>query len=209
MKNQFARLNSNEAHAVCLDDCPPEAWHAHCVNNSEKSAQGVTTPCYSDFASNFEIISCNKNYDFNHNNFYRNGNNQSLSFAEGVQTERRSETTEVIHNKFKYWIASLLSVARNDDSVDCHARQLARARCAPFGDDKLISHYEALAEVIQSVTDCFARQRRAFSPARNDGLFSRNDYGKDFIFDFGNNFNYGFLFNRKIKKNFKARRKTQ
>ena len=176
------------AHAVCLDDCPPEAWHAHCVNNSEKSAQGVTTPCYSDFASNFEIISCNKNYDFNHNNFYRNGNNQS--------------TTEVIHNKFKYWIASLLSVARNDDSVDCHARQVARALCEPFGDDKLISHYEALAEVIQSVMDCFAT-------ARNDGLFSRNDYGKDFIFDFGNNFNYGFLFNRKIKKNFKARRKTQ
>ena len=113
-------------------------------------------------------MSCNKNYDFNHNNFYRNGNNQS--------------TTEVIHNKFKYWIASLLSVARNDDSVDCHARQLARTRCAPFGDDR---------------------------KSRNDGLFSRNDYGKDFIFDFGNNFNYGFLFNRKIKKNFKARRKTQ
>ena len=30
-------------HAVCR-------WHAHCVNNSEKSTQGVTTPCYSDFA---------------------------------------------------------------------------------------------------------------------------------------------------------------
>ena len=162
MKNQCASLNNNEADAHCA----PTTERCNKNSAQEKdairnSAQGVTTPCYSDFASNFEIISCNENYDFNHNNFYRNGNNQS--------------TTEVIHNKFKYWIASLLSVARNDDSVDCHARQVARTLCAPFGDDKLISHYEALAEVIQSVMDCFARQRRAFSPARNDGLFSRND----------------------------------
>ena len=36
-----------------------------------------------------------------------------------------------------------------------------------------------------------------------NGLFSRNGYGEDFIFGFGNNFNYSFLFNRKInsKKN--------
>ena len=97
LKNQFASLNNNEA-------------DAHCAPTTEgcnkNSAQGVATPCYSDFASNFEIISCNENYDFNHNKYFcRNGNNY---------------------------------------------------------------------------------------------LFSRNDYGKDFIFDFGNNFNYGFLFNRKI-----------
>ena len=38
----------------------------------------------------------------------------------------------------------------------------------------------------------------------NNYLFSRNDYGEDFIFGFWNNFNYGFLFNRKnhFKKNF-------
>ena len=34
-----------------------------------------------------------------------------------------------------------------------------------------------------------------------DGLFSRNDYGRKFIFGFGNNLNFGFLFNRKTKKN--------
>ena len=66
LKNQFASLNNNAA-------------DAHCVNISEKSTQGVKTPCYSDFASNFEIISRNENYAFNHNkNFCRNGNNQSL-----------------------------------------------------------------------------------------------------------------------------------
>ena len=80
LKNQFASLNNNAA-------------DAHCVNISEKSAQEGslrltspqsvrplgTTPCYSDFASNFEIISRNENYAFNHNkNFCRNGNNQSL-----------------------------------------------------------------------------------------------------------------------------------
>ena len=134
LKNKFAILNNNAA-------------SAHCVNISEKSTQGVATPCYSDFASNFEIISRNENYAFNHNkNFYRNGNNQSL---------RGIENAEVIQNKFKYWIASLLSVARNDKFVIC--------------DDK-----------------------------SKDELFSRNDYGKDFIFDFWSNFNFGFLFNRKI-----------
>ena len=61
--------------------------------------------CYSDFASNFEIISRNENYAFNHNkNFCRNGNN----------------------------------------------------------------------------------------------IFLRNGYGGNFIFDFWNNSNFGFLFNRKI-----------
>ena len=51
---------------------------AHCVNNSEKSTQGVKTPCYSDYASNFEIISqsyygfCYKNYSFNLNQVFRN-----------------------------------------------------------------------------------------------------------------------------------------
>ena len=92
LKNKFAILNNNAA-------------SAHCVNISEKSTQGVATPCYSDFASNFEIISRNENYAFNHNkNFCRNGNN----------------------------------------------------------------------------------------------IFLRNDYGKDFIFGFWNNSNFGFLFNRKI-----------
>ena len=42
-----------------------------------------------------------------------------------------------------------------------------------------------------------------------DELFSRNDYGKDFIFGFWNNSNFGFLFNKKIKKNLFRRRKTQ
>ena len=50
----------------------------HCINNSEKSTQGVKTPCYSDYASNFEIISqsdygfCYKNYSFNLNQVFRN-----------------------------------------------------------------------------------------------------------------------------------------
>ena len=33
-KNQFESLNNNVAHAVCR-------WQAHCVNNSERSTQGV------------------------------------------------------------------------------------------------------------------------------------------------------------------------
>ena len=35
---------------------------------------------------------------------------------------------------------------------------------------------------------------------RKNDLFSRNDYGEKFIFGFGNNLNFGFLFNRKILK---------
>ena len=31
-----------------------------------------------------------------------------------------------------------------------------------------------------------------------NNIFLRNDYGKDFIFGFWNNSNFGFLFNRKI-----------
>ena len=87
MKNKFASLNNNVA-------------DAHCVNNSEKSAQGGslrltspqsvrplgTTPCYSDFASNFEIISqsdygfCYKNYFFNLNQVFRNNYDFCESF---------------------------------------------------------------------------------------------------------------------------------
>ena len=33
-------LNNNVAVASAC------RWHAHCVNNLEKSTQGVTTPCY-------------------------------------------------------------------------------------------------------------------------------------------------------------------
>ena len=75
----------------------------------------------------FEIISRNENYAFNHNNFYHNGNNRIWRLprllAKGTPTETKS---------------------------------------------------------------------------RNNELFSRNDYGKDFIFGFWNNSNFGFLFNRKI-----------
>ena len=94
-------------------------------------------------------MSCNENYDFNHNKiFCRNGNNRMERLprllAKGTPTETKS---------------------RNDEFVICNNGLL-------FLEDE---------------------------------LFSRNDYGGKFIFDFGNNFNYGFLFNRKInstKKNF-------
>ena len=96
----------------------------------------------------FEIMSCNESYDFNHNNFYHNGNNRMERLprllAKGTPTETKS---------------------RNDEFVICNNGLL-------FLEDE---------------------------------LFSRNDYGEDFIFGFWNNFNYGFLFNRKInstKKNF-------
>ena len=92
-KNQFASLNNNVTHAVCR-------WQAHCVNISEKSAQEgslrLTSPqsvrplgktsCYSDFASNFEIISqsyygfCYKNYFFNLNQVFRNNYDFCESF---------------------------------------------------------------------------------------------------------------------------------
>ena len=92
------------------------------------------THCYSDFASNFEIISRNENYAFNHNNFYHNGNN-------------------------RIWrLPRLLTKSRNDDFIVCNNGLLSL----------------------------------------NNELFSRNDYGKDFIFGFWSNFNFGFLFNRKI-----------
>ena len=110
----------------------------------------------------FEIISRNENYAFNHNNFYHNGNNQSLSLR-GF-----SRSNPICRDCF--------ATARNDDSVDCHARQLARTLCAPFGDDG----------------------KRKSRDDEFNGLFSRNDYGKDFIFGFWSNFNFGFLFNRKI-----------
>ena len=53
-KNQFAILNNNVAHAVCL-------WQAHCVNNSEKSTQGVKTALLYNFLTlirfNFDSLS--------------------------------------------------------------------------------------------------------------------------------------------------------
>ena len=97
--------------------------------------------CYSDFASNFEIISRNENYAFNHNNFYHNGNNRIWRLprllAKGTPTETKS---------------------RNDDFIVCNNGLLSL----------------------------------------NNDLFSRNDYGGNFIFGFWSNFNFGFLFNRKI-----------
>ena len=82
----------------------------------------------------FEIISRNENYAFNHNNFYHNGNN-------------------------RIWrLPRLLTKSRNDDFIVCNNGLLSL----------------------------------------NNELFSRNDYGKDFIFGFWNNSNFGFLFNRKI-----------
>ena len=94
----------------------------------------------------FEIISRNENYAFNHNNFYHNGNNRiwrlPLLLAKGTPTETKS---------------------RNDDFIVCNNGLLSI----------------------------------------NNGLFSRNDYGGNFIFGFWSNSNFGFLFNRKInsKKN--------
>ena len=53
-KNQFAILNNNVAHAVCL-------WQAHCVNNSEKDTQGVKTTLLYNFLTlikfNFDSLS--------------------------------------------------------------------------------------------------------------------------------------------------------
>ena len=95
----------------------------------------------------FEIISRNENYAFNHNNFYHNGNNRIWRLprllAKGTPTETKS---------------------RNDDFIVCNNGLLSI----------------------------------------NNGLFSRNDYGGNFIFGFWSNSNFGFLFNRKInsKKNF-------
>ena len=93
-------------------------------------------------------MSCNESYDFNHNNFYHNGNNRIFSSLRGG-----SRSNPKLKKLYTNWIASVVSLLRNDEFVR---------------------------------------------------LFSRNDYGEDFIFGFGNNFNYGFLFNRKInstKKN--------
>ena len=55
---------------------------------------------------------------------------------------------------------------------------------------------------IQGVTTPCYKNWIATPSARNDGngLSSRNDYGGKFIFGFWNNFNYGFLFNRKNQK---------
>ena len=53
-KNQFAILNNNLAHAVCL-------WQAHCVNNSEKDTQVVKTTLLYNFLTlikfNFDSLS--------------------------------------------------------------------------------------------------------------------------------------------------------
>ena len=73
-------LNNNVAFAYAC------RWQAHCVNNSEIGMQGVKTPCYSDFASNFEIISqsnygfCYKNCSFNLNQVFRNNYDFCESF---------------------------------------------------------------------------------------------------------------------------------
>ena len=48
-KNQFASLNNN----VAL---------AHCVNNSEKSTQGVKTPCYKNWIATPSARNDNFNY---------------------------------------------------------------------------------------------------------------------------------------------------
>ena len=112
-----------------------------------RSAPFRETHCYSEFAfsyalkNQFEIISRNENYAFNHNNFYHNGNNRiwrlPLLLAKGTPTETKS---------------------RNDDFIVCNNGLLSL----------------------------------------NNELFSRNDYGGNFIFGFWGNFNLDFLFNRKI-----------
>ncbi len=56
----------------------------------------------------------------------------------------------------------------------------SRTLCAPNGDDGVGCNYGVIA--------------------RKNDLFSRNDYGRKFIFGFGDNLNCGFLFNRKILK---------
>ena len=101
-------LNNNVAFAYAC------RWQAHCVNNSEIGMQGVKTPCYSDFASNFEIISRNENYAFNHNkNFCRNGNNLiCLSFAKSVLWERGDSRSNPICMDYHAY-------ARNDKFVIC------------------------------------------------------------------------------------------
>ena len=65
---------------------------------------------------------------------------------------------------------------------------------------KSISHYEGNARSNPIYLDCHANARN--DEFDGDDLFSCNDYGGKFIFGFGNNFNCGFLFNRKIKKIF-------
>lgn len=42
-RDKTKNANNNVAHAVCR-------MQAHCVNNSEKSTQGVTTPCYQNYS---------------------------------------------------------------------------------------------------------------------------------------------------------------
>ena len=51
LKNNFASLNNNVA-------------VAHCVNNSEKSAQGVTTPCYKNWIATPSARNDNFNYTY-------------------------------------------------------------------------------------------------------------------------------------------------
>ena len=64
-------------HAVCR-------WHAHCVNNSEKSTQGVTTPCYSDFA--FSGALKNQFASLNNNVADAHCVNNSEKSTQGVKT---------------------------------------------------------------------------------------------------------------------------
>ena len=131
---------------------------------------------------------------------------------------------------YRNLIASLLSVARNDNFNYIHAFSYAlknqfeiisRNENYAFNHNKNFcrnGNNQSLSLRGFSRSNLFSVDFHAY--ARNDEfaicddkskdeLFSRNDYGGNFIFGFWNNFNLGFLFNKKIKKNLFRRRKTQ
>ncbi|TKZ35835.1 hypothetical protein [Brachyspira catarrhinii] len=89
-KNQFAILNNNVAHAVCLAKGGLWSWQAHCVNNSEKVTQWVKTALLYNFLTlikfNFDSLSRkikNSCLVINKNLFQNNAN------GKGEKNERR------------------------------------------------------------------------------------------------------------------------
>ena len=98
-------------HAVCR-------WHAHCVNNSEKSTQGVTTPCYSDFA--FSGALKNQFASLNNNVADAHCVNNSEKSTQGVKTPCYSDFAsnfEIISRNENYAFNHNKNFCRNGNNI--------------------------------------------------------------------------------------------
>ncbi len=139
---------------------------------------------------------------------------ESPSFAEGVLWERGDSRSNLFSVDCHDFLRSLAMTIKNNFAIFNYAFSfdafnfeiISRNENYAFdynkyfcrnGNNRIGGRLPRL--LTKSRNDEFVGCNYGFIARKND-LFSRNDYGGKFIFGFWNNFNSGFLFNRKILK---------